>query len=399
MDDFSFANVFGDGMVLQRGKQFAVWGSGPEGAEVSVSLGDDRCTARVSKGKWLCNLPPQKAGMGFTLQASCGEKVILCRNVMIGEVFLAGGQSNMEFQMRYEAHWVEAQKLERNPMIRMYNCPRFAFAGQVRDQQECGFWFDDSDVAWERFSALGYWFARFLQPQLGVPVGIVGCNWGGTSASAWIPVEDLKEAHLKVYLEDYYQTIRRCTLEDLEQRSLEGWAFLETPAHKAEVSRVMRGMSLAQQLEHIRNYSHVPSIPMGPYNKNRPGGLYQYMFQQVVPFAFKAVLWYQGENDEHHAALYALLFETLIRRWRADLLQSDLPFFFVQLAYFERWMELDGRNFPAVREQQEIASRTVKNCYMTTALDLGMRYDIHPKEKREVGRRLNDLVLKQLYDK
>ena len=394
---FSFASPLQDRAVLQRGKVLHLWGYGENGRTVTVQLNRDQASAVVADGRWICHLPPQTVSHGIRLSATCDEKTIVCDDICIGDVFLAGGQSNMEFLMEYASHWDEAKELPGNPEIRMFNQPRLAFDGQIKNQPECGYWFDDRDPAWARFSAVGYWFARYLQPDLNVPVGIIGCNWGGTSASAWSPEKCLKTKGLQVYLDDYFLALRNCDPQKNREQSLKGWASMETAEHKAKVVRIMKGMSRKEQKQYMAATEDAPGIPMGPYNKNRLGGLYESMFLKVAPYSFKAVLWYQGENDDHHPNVYSCLFRKLTDQWRRDLMDKNLPFLCVQLAPFERWMSLDGSRFPLVRKQQELACKKNRNCFVTSSMDIGMRFDIHPKEKRELGRRLCLLAEEELY--
>ena len=398
MGSFSFAPIFGDGMVLQRDKELTVWGTSDGEGTVRVSLGDFRSESVVTGGVWKCTFPPMKAAAGLTLLAKQAAQTIRVRDVMIGEVWLAGGQSNMEFFLRYESHWKEAQSLPKNHRIRMYTCPRIAYGGQAPFQKAVGCWFGEGDPEWETFAAAAYWFARELQPALDVPVGIVSCNWGGTSASAWIPVACLSQSPLDVYLEDYEAAAAGKTPEELQKASMRGWAFQQDPGHLQEWARVMYGIDRQSQLERNVRCADNPVVPMGPYHKNRPGCLYEQMILPIRDYAIKGVLWYQGENDVHHAPLYSCLFTALIAQWR-NIWGPDIPFIFAQLAPFERWLTLDGEGFPELRRQQELVSRTVPNCWMISTSDAGMRYDIHPKEKKVLGHRFFLQAVDKVYGK
>ena len=398
MDEFAFAPIFGDGMVLQREKTLNIWGTASGEGTVRVYLGDFRAESTVTNGKWKCTLPPMKAATGLTLLVKQGEKIIRLQNVMIGDVWIAGGQSNMEFFLRYEAHFEEAKAMPRNPMIRMYTCPRIAFEGQKPYQSGCGYWFGEDDPAWEVFSSAAWWFARELQPELDVPIGIISCNWGGTSASAWIPANSLENSELDVYLSDYEAAISGKDPEENKQASMRGWAFQKDPDHMKEWAGVMYGIDRQAQLERLIHRANNPAIPMGPYNKNRPGCLYEQMITPIRDCAIKGVLWYQGENDVHHAPLYSKLFATLISEWR-KVWGQDIPFVFAQLAPFGEWLALDGKLFPEIRQQQEIVSKTVPNCYMISTSDAGMYYDIHPKEKKVLGHRYFLQAMDKIYGK
>ena len=396
MSSFAFAPVFGDGMVLQRDKELIIWGTSDRAGTVRIDLGEDHSECTVVDGVWKCTLPPRKAATGLTLFAKQGSRTLRIQNVMVGDVWLAGGQSNMEFFLCYEAHWKEAQNLPRNEMIRMYTCPRVAFQGQKPYQTGCGYWFGEADDAWETFSSAAYWFARELQPELDVPVGLLSCNWGGTSASAWVPANRLEGSDLEVYLQDYAAAAAHMAPEEIRAASMRGWAFQEDPGHRKEWAGVMRGIDRQAQLERLVRCADNPAVPIGPYHKNRPGCLYEQMILPIRDYAIKGVLWYQGENDVHHAALYGSLFHTLIAEWR-KIWGADTPFLFAQLAPFDRWLALDGEQFPEIRRQQETVSETVSNCYMISTSDVGMRYDIHPKEKKVLGHRFFLQAMDKIY--
>lgn len=385
-------------MVLQRDKVLTIWGTADGEGTVRVYLGDFCAESTVVDGVWKCMLPPQEAAVGVTLLAKQGAQMIRIQNVMIGDVWLAGGQSNMEFFLRYESHWKEARDLPKNEMIRMYTCPRVAFAGQKPYQSGCGYWFGEGDSTWETFSSAAYWFARELQPELDIPVGIIACNWGGTSASAWVPAKSLEGSDLDVYLQDYDAAVAGIDSEKNRQDSMQGWAFQKDPDHMKEWAGVMYGIDREAQLERIVRCANNPIVPMGPYNKNRPGCLYEQMVTPIRHYAIKGVLWYQGENDVHHAAIYSNLFRTLIAEWR-KIWGADIPFIFAQLAPFDCWLALDGELFPEIRWQQEIVSKTVPHCWMISTSDVGMRYDIHPKEKKALGHRFFLQAMDKVYGK
>lgn len=398
MNHFAFAPIFGDGMVLQRDHALTIWGTSDSEGTVRVYLGDFCAESSVADGVWKCVLPPQKAAVGLTLLAKQGTQTIRIQNAMIGDVWLAGGQSNMEFFLRYESHWKEAQNLPKNEKIRMYTCPRIAFEGQKPYQSGCGYWFGEGDSAWETFSSAAYWFARELQPELDIPVGIIACNWGGTSACAWVSAKSLEGSDLEVYLQDYEAAVSGMDPEKNRRDSMRGWAFQEDPDHMKEWAGVMYGIDRQAQLQRLIQRANNPAIPMGPYNKNRPGCLYEQMVMPIRDYAISGVLWYQGENDVHHASLYSALFTTLISEWR-KLWGADIPFIFAQLAPFDRWLALDGKLFPEIRQQQEIVSKSVPGCWMISTSDVGMRYDIHPKEKKTLGHRFFLQAMDKVYDR
>lgn len=388
--------LFQDGCVLQRDKEIPVWGEGPEGAEITVFLEESRAVCRVKDGKWKCVLPPRKAARGLTMTVTCDGETIKIQDISVGEVWIAGGQSNMEYFLCYDADWETMKTAESNPEIHMFNVPRLAYPGHEKDVSECGYWFGEGDKAWPYFSTPGYSFARSIQPILKVPVGIIGCNWGGTSASTWMKEVCLQEAPLDIYLEEYKAAIAGKDPEALKKASVEAFALEDSKEHREEWAKVMYGFSLKEQKEWQENQEEAPENPMGPYNVGRPGGLYHQMLETIIPCGARGVLWYQGESDEGHADIYDRLFEAMIGCWRESFCQ-ELPFLFVQLAPYGTWLGGTGEKYPELRCRQEMVSRRVPGAYMTSVMDLGMYEDIHPKHKKEVGERLALLARGKVY--
>ncbi len=230
--------LFQDGCVLQRDKEIPVWGEGPEGAEVTVVLEESRAVSRVKDGKWKCVLPPRKAARGLTMTVTCDGETIKIQDISVGEVWIAGGQSNMEYFLCYDADWETMKTAESNPEIHMFNVPRLAYPGHEKDVSECGYWFREGDKAWPYFSTPGYSFARSIQPILKVPVGIIGCNWGGTSASTWMKEECLQEAPLDIYLEEYKAAIEGKDPEALKKASVEAFALEDSKEHRKNGRRL-----------------------------------------------------------------------------------------------------------------------------------------------------------------
>ena len=432
----TLAPIFQSRMVIQRDKPVVVWGNAPENCIITVEFCGCRNTAAVKNNTWSCTLPAQSAGEGYRLSVSChvregstadaavgaagavdtvdmadaGSAVdtidtvdaggavdtIELEDISVGDIWLACGQSNMEFFLRYDRDWETVKKESRNPRIHMYNVPRLAFEGQKRVQPDCGRWFSEDDAAFETFSAPGYSFARNIQPVIGVPIGIIGCNWGGSTASAWLDEAYLADGPLSVYLEEYEAAVQTASPEDLEQRSLAAWDFEDSPAHARDFMPLMYGRDWEWQKNYMKIHENEPILPIGPFHFNRPGGLYRQMLKPLTAFPVKGVLWYQGESDAMHAGLYEQLFTSLITCWRKDW-NDMLPFLFVQLAPFEKWLACDASGYPEVRHAQEMVSRHVPNTAMASIMDIGCRDDIHPKQKMEVGRRLALLARGKVY--
>ena len=390
--------LFRDGCVLQRGKPIVIWGEGENGKEVTVTLAGRMARCVVTNGRWECTLPPMDAARRMELVISCGKEMEVLRNVSIGEVWIAGGQSNMEFFLRYDAQWEDVLALPHNPDIHMFNVARLAYPEQAKDVSDSGYWFEEGDAAWPFFSAPGYSFARNIQPHLGVPVGIIGCNWGGTSASTWMDESYMEPEPLNAYLKEYEAAIEGKSEEELIRQEIFAYEAEDSERRRNEWAEVMYGMSLKEQEEYMRRGKEhpEPENPMGPYNVGRPGRLYHQMLEKIIPFSARGVLWYQGETDESHPAIYDQLFTAMIRCFR-DSFRQELPFLFVQLAPYGRWLESSGLAYPELRRRQEMVSRTVPDVHMVSIMDLGMYEDIHPKRKMEVGERLALMARGKVY--
>lgn len=421
---YGIPRIFQDGMVLQRDKEIKVWGTAPSGTVVRVALGEasvgasddvgssgdmgDSCreisSAEVGAdqdGHFLATLPPHGAGEGFEiLIAFPGEDwpAVRIKDVRFGEVWLAGGQSNMEFPLKYDRDWETVRKLPRNPKIHLYNVPQVAYTGQTgHNEQGYGYWMDDGDRYLETFSAPAYSFARELQPKLGVPIGIIGCNWGGSTAAAWVPEEILMDSPLDAYLKEYEDAVASYPSERLEEDSMAGWAFENSEQHRKDFEPVMYGIDREAQLAYTKAHAGEPLVPMGPFHFNRPSGLYHTMLEEVIPYPIRGVIWYQGESDAgDRAKMYDRLFSALIQCWR-EKWDDPFPFLAVQLAPFGEWLECDSQGYALVREQQSRVAKSLPDVYLAGIMDLGSYYDIHPKEKMEVGRRLALLALGHVY--
>ncbi len=393
------AMIFSDKMVLQREKDIPVWGTASPGAVVTVEFDGSRVeTVTDADGNWLAALPAHGAGTGYRLCITDGEDERVYQDVCVGEVWLAGGQSNMEYLLGYEKHIDEVLAGEMNPMIRFFDYPEVSYEGELDDYNYCndGFWrgCTKEDLSW--FSAVGYYFAQNIQKSLNVPVGIVGCNWGGTPACAWMDTRYLSGNEGSVWVKEYEDAIQGLDIAKYQE------SFRANPGNDrtnrlnpTEMKIVKIGLTREEQLEVMKIMPEMPN-PNGPWYERRPGGLYETMLKKVHPYAVRGVIWYQGESDDTHPEEYATVFSQMIRCWR-DLWQEELPFLFVQLAPFREWFACNGLAYPRVRASQEAVSKTVPGTWMASIGDAGMEWDIHPKDKVPVGNRLALLARGHVY--
>lgn len=402
---FSLNFLFSDHMVLQREKELRVWGTARPGAQVQVCLTDETgrsvCESSAGAngaGDWTAVLPPQQAARSLTLTASCGDTFVQAHDVAIGEVWIAGGQSNMEFAMRYDSDFSGEKSVCENADIRFFDTPRICCEEQLAafDYREYGHWKPCDAAHLEYFSAVGYYFAKELAENLHVPVGIVGCNRGGSIAAAWMDKESVAK-HGQAWLDDYSGYT-----PEVEKKQKA--AFLATPMANSATpfadpmsDELMYGMSRERQQE-IMKWMPSPGEGALPLYHNRPGCLYEHMLKKIIPYAARGVIWYQGESDVDHSDIYRDLFLDLARLWRREW-KDALPFLTVQLAPFCEWLECTGVDYPIVRAMQQQAAEEGEDVWLVSSSDVGMRYDIHPKKKAPIGHRLALCALAEIYEK
>jgi sialate O-acetylesterase len=349
--------LFADDMVLQRGMEDPIWGWTEPGKQVTVSLNGKTATATAdSDGKWVAKIGPFEAGGPFELTIS-GPQTVKLANVLIGDVWICSGQSNMEMGIANAFDREHEISSANNPQLRLFTVPKNVayepqtlFGKNPRNQPDEAKWLTCTPKNimagdWGGFSAVAYFFGRNLQEHLKVPIGLIHTSWGGTIAEAWVSGPSLKK------ISDFKDVV-----EKIE----------ETKADPAE-----------SQARPARQNPNVPTV------------LYNGMVAPLGPLAIKGAIWYQGESNAGRAMQYRTLLPTLIRDWREHFTGGDFPFFIVSLASFmpvshepqeSQWAEL--------RQAQTLTAQTVGQSAVAMAYDLGNTTDIHPKNKQEVGYRL-----------
>ena len=394
------ADIFASGAVLQRRKPICVWGTDDKASSVTVTLGDESVQANVKNGEWSVSLPEFEANEGLVLvvKNDLGEEIVL-EDIAIGEVWMAGGQSNMEFQMKCDAEREEVLPTFSNTQLRFYECPKVSYEGQLLDEDHSdeGIWRKAVPGDSGYFSAVGFYFANKLADSLkDVPIGIIGCNWGGTSASCWMTDEYL-DGELKFYVE-----MREKTKElDLEAE-FEGFkknrAMQMTPEAKKGMEHflatpMLEPMPMPFTQEELEAFLRSKHAPFSPFCA---AGLYKTMLSKIIPYTAAGVIWYQGEEDAMFAEYYTKLLSRMIRCWR-DKWGDELPFVIAQLTAYTNPGNGQMLDFTPLREAQELVCKTVNNTYLVCTMDAGLQYDIHPKCKRPVGERMALQALNNVY--
>ena len=401
-NNFTVNRIFQNNMILQREKPLKIWGTGPEGEIVTVAIQGITGTCRVQSGRWEAEIAPLRTSFGEELAIRCCSEDIVLGNILVGEVWIAGGQSNMEFFVRYDEGREQILREGGNPNLRFYDVPRVSYPEQLKeaDYSRYGVWRTCERENIEYFSAVGYYFSSLLNRDLEFPVGIIGCNWGGSPACTWMDIPYLEESPQNIWLKDYEQDLKSLDLENYEKDFKSDPANFKTDMFSDEISEsLLFGMDDGEMESFMNSPSYSSGeIPVGPLDFRRPSGLYHAMLMQVVPFPVRGILWYQGESDSKHPEIYDVVLEKLIRCWR-DAWGEELPFLFVQLAPFRKWLHCLGSDYPLLRDKQARVSRSVPGAWLASIMDAGMENDIHPKKKKPVGERLALLAKGHVYGK
>ncbi len=397
--------LFTDGAVLCRRKEIRVFGEAEDGKTVLVTLLGEAnqplatAEAEVRAGRFLALLPPQEAGCGRSLVITCGEEAFEARDLCVGEVYLAGGQSNMELELRNADEGPELLKNHAQALVRYFNVPRRAYVcPEAEEAFAAARWRAVAPGQAGDMSAVAYFFAMKLQRELNVPVGIVDCYWGGTSVTAWMSEEWLKRTGEGArYLERYEAEAGGKTLEQFLAEE-KAW-MTELHAWEEKVALYKQDHPHATGAEVNREVGTCPWYPpAGPGSPYRPAALYDTMVDRVTPLALTGLLWYQGESDAGLTKQYDVLLESMIALWRSAFRDPVLPFLQVQLPM---WIASDapGDTFtwPEIRLAQAGVRDAVRNSGMICLLDQGEWDNLHPTAKRVVGERLAELAKADIY--
>ena len=402
---FTVAAVFSDHMVLQRNKYISIFGKAEDTGVIKASLYDNKGTLLSENSTlagdkdWLLELEPQSTQTGCSLQITDGHSEINFSDIAIGEVWLAGGQSNMEFELQNCTEGPEELKDDKaGKNVRFYYTNKIGWMDEhfyEAERNTCWqTWESSTRGAW---SAVGYFFAKKLAEDLGCTVGLIGCNWGGTSASAWMRREYLEaDRDLNTYLTDYEEATRGKTTDQQVK---------EYDDYEIENAKWQEGFSKLWEKDHDITWEAAEKIlgknpwpgPASCKNPYRPCGLYDCMLSRIIPYTLKGVLWYQGESDDHKPRFYAKLFTSMIENWRNDFKAADLPFIFVQLPVHRYQADKDYKHWCIIREQQAKVHSSVKNAWMTGCFDLGQFSDIHPRAKKVLAERMEKNALANVY--
>lgn len=383
--DVKLPAVLSDHMVLQQKSKVKIWGWADSGEKVRVKadwqmLGIS--TKADADGKWMVKIKTPKAGGPYQIDIT-GKNAIQLKNVLVGEVWVCSGQSNMQMPVTYTSKWnkgvinyVEEIAAANYPQIRLFTVPPLGTSSLKEDVN--GNWSQCSPESIPTFSAVAYFFGRHLHKELDVPIGLIHSAFGGTPAESWTSIEtleagfgDLLERHKKDY------PIER----ENYKKSLKKW-------EEDKANALAKGEADPPK----------PGKPGAFSDSWQPSWLYNAMISPLINYGIKGVIWYQGESNGGRAYQYRTLFPEMIQDWRHHWGQGDFPFYFVQISSFSEPTENPVEDaWAELREAQLMTLDAVEHTGMAVSIDIGEAKDIHPSKKKEVGDRLARWAMAKTY--
>jgi len=368
--------IIGDHMVLQQKLADPIWGWDTPGAKVTVTFAGQTKTAEVgADGKWLVKLDPVPANAEpQSLKISDGSQTVEVADVLVGEVWMCSGQSNMGFVVRDDWNADVELAAANYPKLRLLSVPRVGT--QELQENFKGAWSAATPKTAAGFSAVGFFYGRYLHQILGVPVGLIDDSWGGSAAEAWV---------------------RRSSLEGdprfsaLMERTVKTEADKQSEKAKSDYEAQMKKFQ-ADAAKAKAEGKPAPRKPQSPQEwlagNQRPGNIFNGVVNPTRGYGIKGVIWYQGESNAGRAAEYADLFPFLIQQWRKEWNQGDFPFYWVQLANYMKQEPQPGESNWAELRESQTKTLALTNTGQAVIIDLGEGKNIHPKNKHDVAARL-----------
>ena len=388
--ELTLPGVISDHMVLQQQQADPIWGWDTPGTTVTVSFaGQDYTAIAGDDGRWSVKLASQPANSTPQTLTVAGSSKRVLQDVLIGEVWLCSGQSNMEMGIGVAQNGPQEIAAANYPAIRLLKVPKQWLpepqANQAANWKTC----TPETIAeggWNGFTAAGYYFGRELHRRLNVPVGLIDATWGGTRIESWTAPEGfaavpaLSDLNTAVQLGDPHSAVHK---EHLSQflGVMDGWvASARATLAKPALVPTMPGY---------------PAELLPPHDVQNSTALYNGMIYPVHPFGLRGAIWYQGEANLGEGMLYGQKMKALVDGWRQVWNEGEFAFYFAQIAPFNYGG--DPERLPELWEGQAWAAREIPNAGMAVINDIGNLGDIHPKNKQEVGRRLSLLALARTY--
>jgi len=384
----SLPTIFGDNMVLQRDKAVPVWGWAAPGENITVEFAGQKLSATAdANGTWQTVLKAVPANAEPAVMKITGSETVTIKNVIVGDVWICSGQSNMEWSVGSSLQAKEEINAANFPLIRHIKVNH-----QPSDRPLTHFngnWVECSPKTVARFTGAGYFFGRRLHQELNVPIGLINTSWGGTRIEPWTPPAGFAKIAEQKFAADI--------LKRLEQ------ADPTTAAGKANYTKIIADVEVwlrkaKADIAAGRYPAAMPALPSIGSSRQDPTRLYQGMVAPLVPYAIRGVIWYQGEANSREGISYYHKKRALVGGWREVWGQGDFPFYWVQLANFRHDYKMPARGdgYARIRDYQRKALDIAKTG-MAVIIDIGDTRSIHPKNKQDVGWRLAQWALSKEY--
>ena len=414
--DVRMPGLFGDHMVLQQDTAIPVWGWAEPGEEVTVALGDRTAKTKAgADGKWRVELPKINASSTPQTLRITGQNTVVIEDVLVGDVWLCSGQSNMEFGI-----FNIAKDEVLPPEVRLFHVTKSAALTPLDDtasvpadvgrEVHSGHWQKSLNTgSWNGFSAVGFLFGKEIHQHTGKPVGLIGSYWGGTPAQAWTSLAAMQKNPLLANYAQTYATLKPeqkarfpVVWADYVRAGLkwdrEVWGGAEN--YGKSFGQWQAAAKQAKEAGTPAPPKPVPSRPKpaNPGNVGTVTSLFNGMIHPLIPYAFKGVIWYQGESNANNGADYGNLFPAMITDWREHWGRGDFPFLFVQVAGYGPGPTDPSRGRWAALREGQAKALGLPNTAMVTAIDVGDEKDIHPRNKFTVAHRLALAAREKVYN-
>ena len=373
--------IIGDHMVLQQNQTDHIWGWDSPGTKITVAFaGQTYSTTAGADGKWIVKLAPLPANATPQTLTITGSTTREIQDVLIGEVWVCSGQSNMEFPLRPRGNFGgdfngDVEALDANlPNLRLITVPNVG-TQELQDDFK-GEWQASTPEAAGKFSAVGFLYGRYLHRILGVPVGLINNAWGGSAAEAWVRRSALEQdSRFQNLITAAVKKEAECNSTDAQKDYEAAVAKWKIADEKARAQFVLP--------------PYKPQSPAAWLTGNkRPGNIFNGVLHPIIGYGIKGVIWYQGESNAGQAWEYASLFPFLIEQWRKEWGQGDFPFYWVQLANYQATKPEPGESAWAELREAQTKTMQLTNTGQAVIIDLGEGKDVHPKNKHDVAARL-----------
>jgi sialate O-acetylesterase len=385
--DVSLPAIFSDHLVLQQGKPVPVWGSAAADEAIAVRFaGQTQVTRADLEGKWRVTLDPLTADAKPQEMVISGKNTLTLKNLLIGEVWVCSGQSNMQWTVSQSGNAQQEIAGANAPQIRMFTVERATGMTPAADVK--GSWKEANSANVGEFSAVAYFYGRHLHQALKVPVGLINTSWGGTRVEAWTSRESLEERPCAAQMLSDWDGIRQ------------GWDTVaeatKFATSKAAWQAEAKKISAENSKLPANQKKKTPQAPRPPDDPNKtphhPAVLFNAMVAPLIPYSIQGAIWYQGESNQKRAFQYQELLPNMINDWRTRW-NDPFSFYIVQLAGFGNGQPITQEaglpdTWAELQEAQYLTSITLPKVGLTVTNDIGEEKNIHPKNKQEVGRRL-----------